>query len=334
MSKWSEFGYPDPAGVPIQTALHGLTAALKERFRAETVSQLENSEILDVCERMEATPLFQAVLQIENLFAEFDNFLLPDNTAFSLENAAAFLQEELILPPDSMPRNYAYFAEIYAWCTQRYRFLNLAYKVLVSHSWLEVSFERWKGNGSSLTEASRNLKKAAQETSGFYKFETVLSVEKSSIYYNLEKTLYIPRRLQYPFAVPGLLCLAVEATMPGRYAYGNELAKDTQEFTIYPAENHCRKWLWDDFNTGLVCGEKQLFASWQIPGDLSQNALFELDGPYKDAVQRLEDVSFPSPPENFQYSQLVTGFITKPCCYCDFREQLQFYDPPEIYSGK
>lgn len=130
MSRWSDYGFPDLAGVPVGIALEGLYLAASERLFSWTGERLPAYDIRSIQ---------RAVWDIEYYMrgnidgGPMIDIRLPDLTAYSISAAASYLGEELILMPIPGSSGYAW-SDPYPpisrdWMLQRYRMLNVLYTV-------------------------------------------------------------------------------------------------------------------------------------------------------------------------------------------------------------
>ena len=334
MSQWQEYGYPDLNCVPIQTALQGLICALRERAQAEYVSNLHLASVLEIFDKPGWYPVYNIVRSIEDLFKRMNaTFVLPDGNRFFLENAAAYLHEELVnlnwnltaskwyCPPDLM----------FEWLSQRYRFLNLAYRVSTAALYSLSILERWYGQGNSFSEAVKDLSFESQaggeHTSLFGEVISTASGES----YRIAKNICVPRQIRYPFVVPGLIGLEIEPVMSILYRgdYGYSWPKEAKEFTDYPNGSSCLKWQWDDMGLDMTFNTKQIFFTRQVSDEQEFKTWIELPELSDQVLNLFYNVPLFSPPGGYQYSRLVRGFEAPFRWFCDFRETLKFYDPVE-----
>ena len=335
MSQWQEYGYPDLNCVPFQTALHGLIDALRERAQVELVSNLSSESVLNIFEEVRTYPIYTAVWRIEQIFDKMKNFILPDGNAFSLENAAAYLQEELVrfagnstLPLWSCPPG-----TMFEWLAQRYRFLNLAYRVSTGYLYSDSIWERWCGEGESFSEAVRDLKLESQgggEYTSFYG-AVISNAYRESM--SIEKIICVPRLIRYPFAAPGLLCWEIEPQMSRRYSGSYSWEKEAEEFTVYPQSNQCLKWQRDNMGLNMTFNTPQIFFTRQVSDEQEFRSIIELPELSGQVLDRFRNVPLSSPPGGYENSRLVKGFEASFRWFCDFRETLKFYDPAEKVSA-
>ena len=199
MSQWQNYGFPDLSGVHFQTALHGLLCALKERLQAAGMLENIDPQILNACENMQAYPIFRVITGIDNILDRLDRYILPDNSVFSLKNAAAFLQEELI----DMDRahdtawNYPCSALKYQWCMQRYRFINLVWKTAPSMQYVNSIYEKSSGSGETYSEAASKLEREDYDNENYNTFEMSQITEQWQDSWSITRYLRIPDRVKY-----------------------------------------------------------------------------------------------------------------------------------------
>ena len=331
MSQWREYGYPDLIGVPFQTALQGLIYALRERVQAELVSNLHWAGVLEIFDKPGTYPVCNVVTSIEDLFKRMSTFVLPDGNAFTLENAAAYLQEELVRV-DGNPTASKWYCPpgtMFEWLTQRYRFLNLAYRVSTGWLYSNSIRERWYGQGKSFSEAVRNLTLDSLSDGEYTSFYGAVISTASRESQSIEKIINVPRRIRYPFAVPGLICLEIEPVMSSLWKGDLSWEKEAGEFIAYPQADQCCKWQRDNMGLEMTFNTKQIFFTRQVSDEQEFQTWIELPELSDRVLNLFYNVPLFSPPGGYQYSRLVRGFEAPFRWFCDFRETLKFYDPAE-----
>jgi hypothetical protein len=331
MRKWQEFGYPDLNGVPFQTALHGLVSALRERAVAEYVSNLADRNVLNIFEKVNIWPIFKAVREFEQIFNQMTNFVLPDGTAFSLKNAAAYLHEDLVVFPVPPKITHWFYPPdtAFEWLSQRYRFLNLAYKVSTGYFRSNSIMERWDGGGESFSEACSNLKLESNNGGEYTSLYGAVVSDVSGQYWSVKKIICVPRHIRYPFVVPGVMCLEVDPQMSRVYSDIYSWEREAKEFTVYPYENQCLKWQWDNLGLDLTFNSKQLFFTRKVSDEQEFRSTIELPELSEPFLNVLRKVQIPLPPGGYENCRLIRGFEAPFRWFCDFRESLKFYDPIE-----
>ena len=331
MSQWQEYGYPGLIGVPFQTALHGLINALRERTQAELVSNLHLAGVLEIFDSPGAYPVCNVVTSIEDLFKRMSTFVLPDGNAFSLENAAAYLHEELVqLKGDpTASKWYCPPGTMFDWLTQRYRFLNLAYRVSTGWLYSNSIRERWYGQGKSFSEAVKNLTLDSLSDGEYTSFYGAVITTAGNGSQSVEKIINVPRRIRYPFAVPGLICLEIEPVMSSLWKGDLSWEKDAGEFIAYPQTDQCCKWQRDNMGLDMAFNTPQIFFTRQVSDEQEFCSIIELPELSDPVLDLFHNVPIVSPPGGYENSRLVRGFESPFRWFCDFRETLKFYDPAE-----
>lgn len=330
MSRWSEFGFPDLAGVHFQTALHGLTKALEERLFSGAIDLPGDIDILNVCENMRAYPIRWAVGDIDNMFYYLRDYVLPDGSVFTLQNAADYLQEELI---DMDKRSesqwrYPWSGLKYEWCMQRYRFLNLAWKSAPGIVRTTSVYERFAGSGKTFSEAVDKLEREDFSEAAYRDIEMSLVTECGNGWCSVTRTSDLPIRLKYGPRAPGLVCVEITPRMI-RDPYF-DIPEDALEYSAVSGRENILQWKWDDFGCGLQINTPQIIFSQQMPADIEQGAEVDLSGLYKRLSAALKAASFSAPRPGYEYCTISRGFTANLSCFCDFRNCFEFYDPPEM----
>ena len=330
MRKWQEYGFPDLIGVPFQVALEGLIRALRERLYAETInSSYAEWNLFKAFEDGEIYPIRQAVQEFESLLDILKNsFYLPDEQHFSLENAAAYLGEELI--QDVSRRDIVPYVG-YEWLLQRYRILNLAHTTYANSVHVYSQTASWEGSGDSFSEAERDIEEDWKENDS-WSFSAYCSFARYSSGCRIEKYMSAPLKVDYRLNTPGVLFLRGTPYMT-IYERGHEpWPNNEKNFVIDREEDYHKQWQWHDMGTGFPFGVRQTCYSFQVPDDTEKGDIIymsERGGPLYEYVK-----NFPRPslPQGYDHSQKILGFYISGSWYCDFRPFLKFYDPVEKSS--
>ena len=334
MSQWQNYGFPDLSGIPFQTALYGLTCALMERLQAVGTHVYAGDNILNFYENknMYCYPIPGIVTDIDNLFYYLDAYVLPDGSVFSLENAAKYLQEDLIKMNTRCNGEWPYTdsALKYEWCMQRYRFINLAWKTNYWMQYVRSIYEKRSGSGETYSEAVSNLQRVEYD-SGFYShFGMELVTEKSNDSWYVARCLRIPDRVKYLPEVPGLVCLEITPRMTRQNNDGVNIPENALEFSHEDGDQTCRQWQANDFGCGLKFNIPQIFFSQHIPEGTIPGTEVELTGLSERLSALGNAASFPQPQSGYDYNMIARGFYAEISCFCDFRNYFDFYDPPEM----
>ena len=336
MSQWQNYGFPDLTGVSFQTALYGLTCAAMERLQAVNTHEYVSDRILNFYEdkTMYCHPIFRIVTDIDNLFYRMNGYVLPDGSTFSLENAANYLQEDLIDMDQRCDTEwiYPYSALKYEWCMQRYRFINLAWKTAPSMQYVNFIYEKHAGSGDTYSEAVSKLEREEYKTVSSNTFEMSQITERGKDSWNVTRCLRIPDRVKYNLSVPGLVCLEITPRMLQINSNGVDIPEDALAFS-HKHDNTFRQWQAYDFGCGLKFNTPQIFFSQHIPDGTVPGTMVELTGLYQKLSNLGKAASFPVPQSGYDYSMSVRGFSAELSCFCDLRNYFKFYDPPEMQKA-
>ena len=307
-SRWSDYGFPDIAGVHVQTALEGLVAALDERTYAVTGAPYTYTKPV-------VSPIQDVMRLVENnfnwlstLYSHLFTFVLPDGTMYSPSNAASYLGEALIELP-FFPTSQGYdwsdpFPAIgYDWIMQRYRMLNLMYRARYD-SLREILYgwSRYGGAGNTIAKAMEDANNRWVEeihyntmtTDSFQAGITIETWDDPATGFPYSATMYIslPKMLLYPLYVPSVLTLEGTARAPENGTF-------------------------DSFGTGLTEGENVRPVT--LPADV--------------AYQTPVDFDTSAPVANFRSTVPASagkiGFSFPSYFFADIRPSLEFYDPIE-----
>ena len=333
MSQWQNYGFPDLSGVHFQIALQGLTCAVMERAQALGVAEYYIAdELLNFYENksMYCCPIYDIVNNIDGVFSSLYHYVLPDGSVFSLENAAAYLKEDLIKINNRTEGSWSYAdsALKYEWCMQRYRFINLAWKTDYSMQIVNSIYEKSSGSGETYFKAVSELERTEYDN-GFYSwFEMELITERGKDSWNVTRHLLIPDRVKYNLSAPGLVCLEIIPRMTRELHGDINIPENALEFS-YKRDNTFCRWQADDFGCGLKFNTPQMFFSQHIPAGTIPGSEVKLTGLYKHLSSLGKAASFPVPQSGYDYSTFVRGFSAELSSFCDFRNYFNFYAPPE-----
>lgn len=319
MSGWSDYGFPDITGVPIQTALEGLAAAVNERCYALNKFDPLPSGGVNIGL---IAPVQTAMSLVEYAFEHFMQwvggfeepiggavFVLPDWTPFSLAAAAEYLGEDLIsLPYFSRVTGYDWsdpFPDIgYDWIMQRYRMMNAAcmYTFPNDHATVIYGGGAVDWTGDTLAEAWNEVDKnftERTETTGSGTFFAFARCDRwpsadSGPGYVCSRQIGVAQSLQFRGHTPGQLGARITATPWASYA----------EF--------------DDFGTGITEGEKTVL--FDTPPDVADRDYVMLPAAQTAALLAKLRVA---------RSTRSAGFRLRYERFVDLNRSLEFLDPME-----
>lgn len=331
MSQWQNYGFPDLSGVHFQIALQGLLYALKERILAVYKDDYSSSfDVFEICDEMQITAIPDAVNRVDNVFYYLEKYILPDGNTFTLENAAKYLNEDLIKMNQRYEGSFPYAdaALKYGWLLQRYRFINLAWKTAPSMQYCCSIYEKSSGSGDTFQEAVSRLEREDYYNESYNTFEMSLITERWEDSLRVSRYLRIPDRVKYFPSAPGLLCLEITPRMTTKKSDYIDIPENALEFS-YKQDDTFRQWQAYDFNCGLQFNTPQIFFSQPVPAGIAPGTEVKLSGLYEKLSARGDGASFPVPQTGYDYSMFARGFSAELSCFCDFRNYFDFYDPPE-----
>ena len=326
MSRWREFGFPDLAGTPIQTALEGLYLAVLERMDIQDEYYLQESH-REFYQKVfhGITPVCNAVLyvynQMEGFYSHNSFFRLPDGRVPTKENTADFIGEELIdIPRFVYPGVYVnlpWKEDLYKWAMQCYRILNLIYLVKGWGRSVKSFYQYHHGTGKSFSEAASNGEVVTKEyaNSDFSLWAFCSAAGDGG--YTISRVLSVPVEFLYQWYKPGDIYIVSNASRIDPDA-------PEQEETI--KNNNYQLERYDSFDLQLPFKERKVLTHIPLPDDVRYDDTIKTGFKEKfnpDIKKILPDV----PPAGYGSSTVRCECDPNLEYWYDFRNHFNFYDP-------
>lgn len=326
MSRWREFGFPDLAGTPIQTALEGLyLAGLEKSDIYNSYAEQEQSHGFYQKVFHGITPVCNAVLYVYNLIEGFYTyhhiFRLPDGRELTKKNTADFIGEELIdIPRIVYPGVYVNLPwkdDLYKWAMQCYRILNQIYLVQGWETSIKSFRQYHHGTGKSFSEAASNGEVVTDEYANWSFSLWAFCSASNDGGYTISRELSVPVEFSYQWYKPGDIYLVSNASRSDPDAPAQEENIENNNYQL-----EC----FDSFGLQLPFKERKVLTHIPLPDDVRYEDTIKTGFKEKfnpDIKKILPDV----PPAGYGSSTVRCECDPRLEYWYDFRNRFKFYDP-------
>ena len=344
MSSWQEYGYPDLAGTPFQTALHGLLLALRERFEVAG-GDLSNNLYLDICDKVNivtgfpVVPISNATAYTDSLFNLAQRYYrLPNGEEFLLKTAADYLGEDLVdlnpyagsvIPVESITD------DLYPWCMQRYRMLNVMTQFNAGY-YGGITSKRKNVFLFYDTIYGESPEDVIETTENYFSLSGEVGVARH--YYNEKdfyrgnwQEVYCPIKWKNQHSLPCDLMFKFKALKSGVNT-SPQYRDDELISEVYPYPNdEDRKYRYEfnDFGLGLKFNDYNVFS---VPVNAPKDAEVDLlNAGFPNIFEIVSRQQHLTPDSRYRNYECTTGFrATDVLITADYKKSFQFYDEIKV----